>query len=99
MLTFHRSREMAPHAGEIFQELNRSLVSCQKNFSGFPRATVYLHSDREEPDVLLGAVNSLFEREVVPLHPHLEKPGCATDHFHWRLRGLVAAVGAAERMM
>ena len=99
-LTFHRVREVEPMPERIFQELNRSLVSCQENFPGFRRAAVCLHTDWEEPAALQEAVGSAFEREVAPLHPHLEDLVAPGAQLPTRdLRGMVAAVGAAERMM
>lgn len=99
-LTYHRSRETEPQASGIFQELNRTLVSCQKNFPAFGRATVYLHSNWDERAELLEALRSSFERDLLPLQPHLEKLlGSSTGLSSGGVQGLVAAVGAAERMM
>lgn len=99
-LIYSRSRETAPQASGIFQELNRTLVSCQKNFPAFGRATVYLHSNWDERAELLEALRSSFERDLLPLHPHLEKLlGPSAGLSSSGVQGLVAAVGAAERMM
>ncbi|MBE0596300.1 MAG: pilus assembly protein PilM [Desulfuromonadales bacterium] len=100
VLTFHRSREVESTPVRIFQELNRSLVSCQENFPVFRRAAVFVHCDSEERLGLLDALRSAFEQEVISLDPHLAKLGVSESQQlprgAWEL---VAAVGAAERMM
>jgi type IV pilus assembly protein PilM len=97
---FHRAREIQADPAHLFRELTRSMVGCQENFSGFRRAAVFFHSDSRDRDPFLQAVRSAFEREVVPLDPHLDRMAqVPLDLPPWQARGLVAAVGAAERMM
>lgn len=100
MLNFHRCREVGDDPAALFQELTRSLVSCQENFPAFRRAAVYLHSDRKDAKDLLSPLQLIFERDVVLLNPHLERllPPAGTAAAT-RGRSLVAAIGAAERMM
>lgn len=99
-LAFHRAREIRTDPAHLFRELTRSMVGCQENFPAFRRAGVFFHSDSREPAPFLQAVRSAFEREVVLLDPHLDRMAQAPlDLPPWQARGLVAAVGAAERMM
>lgn len=100
VLSFHRTRRVEAVPAQVFREINRSLVGCRERFPGFRRAAVSVHSDWEEPAPLLDALRSAFEREVVLLDPHLERLAAAPlDLPPARIRGLAAAVGAAERMM
>jgi type IV pilus assembly protein PilM len=100
ILVFHRAREIQADPARLFRELTRSMVGCQENFPGFRRAAVFFHSDSPDRAHLLEAVKSAFEREIVPLDPHLDRMAQgALDLPPWQARGLVAAVGAAERMM
>lgn len=100
IVTFHRSREVESTPVRIYQELNRSLVSCQESFPAFRRAAVFVHCASEERPGLLEALQSVFEQEVTPLDPHLEKLACPDSKLLARdAWGLVAAVGAAERML
>ncbi|MFA5516513.1 MAG: hypothetical protein WDA20_09530 [Desulfuromonadales bacterium] len=100
ILAFHRSREVAPDPAGVYREVNRTLVGCRERFPRFARATVFLHSTWEEDGQLLAALQSAFERNPVPLQSQQE---ILSGHVFGRnpgeMRGLVAAVGAAERMM
>lgn len=100
VLNFHRCREVGADPSAVFKELNRSLVSCQENFPAFRRAAVYLHSDWKEVKDFLLPLQLVFEREIVLLNPHLERllPPAGTSAAT-QGRSLVAAIGAAERMM
>jgi type IV pilus assembly protein PilM len=101
VLAFHRSRQLQASPLQVFQELSRSVVGCQENFPGFRRAAVFLHSDWPDRQRLADVVRSALGREeVAELSPHLErlvppslpvKPGSFPS--------LVAAVGAAERLL
>lgn len=100
VMNFFRCREVGADPAQVFQELNRSLVSCQENFPAFRRAAVFLHSDWKDARDLLAPLQSVFERDVVLLNPHLERllpPAGTTAALQGR--SLVAAIGAAERMM
>jgi type IV pilus assembly protein PilM len=101
VLVFHRAREVQTSPVRVFQELSRSVVGCHENFPGFRRATLFLHSDWPDRQPLVDAVSSAFERdEVVQLEPHLERIAAPAPHMtSGSLRSLVAAVGAAERML
>jgi len=101
MLVFHRAREVAPSPRQLFQELSRSVVGSLDQFPGLRRAKLYLHSDWPEPTPLEEAVRSAFERpDLVLLDPHLERlAGGEQPRGAREAHALVAAVGAAERMM
>lgn len=99
ILNFHRCREVGTDPASVFQELNRSLVSCQENFPAFRRAAVFLHSDWKDVKDFLSPLQSVFEREVVLLNPHLEHLLPPVGTAAAAGRSLVAAIGAAERMM
>jgi len=101
VLAFHRTREVQSSPKRVFQELSRSVVGCRDSFPGFRRASLCLHSDWAERQPLVDALRSAFERdEVVQLEPHLERLAePSLKVISGNLRSLVAAVGAAERML
>lgn len=99
-LALHRCREIDYDPQRVFQEINRSLAGSRETHPGLPRAKVFLHSDWDERDALLGALGGAFEKEIFLLDPKLAElaatPSAPTDR---KLSSLVAAVGAAARMM
>lgn len=101
MLVFHRAREVAPSPQQLFQELSRSVVGSLEQFPGLRRAKLYLHCDWPEHADLEVAVRSAFERpDLVLLDPHLERlTGVEQSIREREAHDLVAAIGAAERMM
>ncbi len=100
ILTFSRVTDVAIDPARVFYEINRSLVGLRGAHPGFRRTAVFLHSDWEDPQPLKEAVASAFECVVVLLDPHLDRLTAAPLSFSPpRARGLLAAVGAAERMM
>jgi len=101
VLVFHRAREVETSPGRVFQELSRALVSCQESFPAFRRAAVFLHTDRADREPLMEALCSVFERDdIVQLDPHLERLAHPSlEVASGSIRSLVAAVGAAERLM
>jgi len=100
-LVFHRTREVETSPARVFQELSRALISCQESFPAFRRATVFLHTDRTEGGALAQALCSVYERDdIVLLDPHLERLAHPSlEVASESVRSLVAAVGAAERLM
>jgi type IV pilus assembly protein PilM len=100
-LVFHRARDVQASPVRVFQELSRSVVGCHEKFPGFRRATLFLHSDWPDRQPLVDALRSAFERdEVVQLEPHLERLAAPSLQVKsGSLGSLVAAVGAAERML
>ncbi len=99
-LAFCRVKDVASDPSTVFHEVNRSLVGLREGQPAFRRASVFLHCDREGREALQQALQSLFEREVVLLDPRLDRmvvPG--TQLPRTQPFALVAAIGAAERMM
>ena len=101
VLEFHRSKAGMEDAEQVFQEINRSLVSYRSSHSSLARAIVFLQTDWEDVETLNLAVASAFEHEVQLLPSPLatltgqEKLNLsATD-----ASGMAAAIGAAESLM
>lgn len=101
VLVFHRAREVETSPARVFQELSRALVSCQESFSAMRRAPVFLHTDQTDREPFAEALRSVFERDdIVLLDPHLERLAHPSlEVASGSIRSLVAAVGAAERLM
>jgi len=101
VLVFHRAREVETSPTRVFQELSRALVSCQESFSAMRRAPVFLHTDQADREPFAEALRSVFERDdIVLLDPHLERLAHPSlEVASGSIRSLVAAVGAAERLM
>lgn len=96
VLRFCRAREMEPGADRLVQELHRTRISCHNEFPGSARCGVFLHTTAPEDESLRETVASVFEREVVlPAPPR----GAIAQITERQYRELVAAIGAAERMM
>ena len=100
ILTFSRVADVALDPARVFYEINRSLVGLRGAQPGLRRTAVFLHSDWDDPSPLKDAVGLAFDCDVVLLDPHLERLTAAPLNFSpSRARALLAAVGAAERMM
>jgi type IV pilus assembly protein PilM len=99
-LMFHRSREIGHDLDMVFRELTRSLVAAREACPGLRRSQLFVHTDWLEQEPLREALRLLFEREPTLLDPHLQRLTEGNiDLPDWRARGLVAAVGAAERLI
>lgn len=97
---YHRFRQVGDDSSTIFQEVSRALVGAQKDYPGLKRAEVFLQSDLAETDLVIDTLRAAFQREVVLLDPHIDRIASQpSDWPKWRLRGLAAAVGAAEEMI
>lgn len=101
VLVFHRARDVQDSPVRVFQELSRSAVGCHEKFPGFRRAPLFLHSDWSDQQPLAETARSALERdELVLLEPHLGRLAApALPVLPENSRSLVAAVGAAERML
>ncbi len=99
-LAFHRSRVVGTDVEDIYREINRSLAGEKEKMTGLSRASVYLHTNHDNPEELRQALGGLFDNEPSLLNPALEKlstePLSLTDR---QAHSLVTAVGAAERLM
>lgn len=97
---YHRFRKVGDDRSAIFQEISRALVGAQEDYPGLKRAEVFLQSDLAETDGVLDIFRAVFQRDVVLLDPHIDRISSQpSDWPKWRLRGLTAAVGAAEQMI
>lgn len=99
-LSFHRSREVERDGRAVFDELHRSLAGVRESAPGIRRAAVFVHSDWSEREELADALTALFDQDVVWLDPHLERISTGRiDLPPAAARDLVAAIGAAERLI
>ena len=97
---YHRFRQVGNDSSTIFQEISRALVGAQKDFPGLKRAEVFLQCDLAETAMVIDTLRAAFQREVILLDPHIDRIASQpSDWPEWRLRGLAAAVGAAEQMI
>jgi len=97
---YHRFRMVGDDSSAIFQEISRALVGAQEDYPGLKRAEVFLHCDLAETEGVIDIFRAAFQREVVLLDPHVDRIASQpSDWPKWRLRGLTAAVGAAEQMI
>lgn len=98
--SFHRHKRVSTDPQEIFNEINLSFAAIRERHPGYHRAAVFLHTDWVEHAGLQDALRAAFERDVILLDAKVErlaaKPGPpGVTHG----QSLVAAIGAAERLM
>jgi len=99
-VVFQRCRVVGDSPEKMFQEINRSLAGARELHPEISRARVYLHSDWQETSALEAAAATVFEKDVPRLAPRFDHFGAVDLGVpEWRVRALVAAAGAAERMM
>ena len=97
---YHRFRTVGDDSSAIFQEISRALVGAQGDYPGLKRAEVFLQSDLPETEGIIDIFRAAFQRDIVLLDPHIDRIASQpSDWPKWRLRGLTAAVGAAEQMI
>lgn len=97
---YHRFRMVGDDNSTIFQEISRALVGAQEDYPGLKRAEVFLQCDQAETAGVIDIFRAAFQREVVLLDPHIDRIASQpSDWPKWRLRGLTAAVGAAEQLI
>ena len=97
---YHRFRMVGDDSALIFQEISRALVGAQEDYPGLKRAEVFLQTDLAETDGVIDIMRAAFKCEVILLDPHIDRIASQpSDWPKWRLRGLTAAVGAAEQMI
>lgn len=100
MPIFFRTRDVQDDPALVFQELSRSLAGQVEARPAIGRSPVFLHCDWPEPAAAAAAVASAFGREPSLLEANLQQLGApALDLSPWRERSLVAAIGAAERLL
>ncbi len=97
---FYRHKRVVVDPEEVFKEINMSFASIRENYPGFHRAAVFLHCDWAERDALIEALKAAFERDVVVLDPKVERLAVKPlPSGEVASPNLVAAIGAAERLM
>jgi type IV pilus assembly protein PilM len=100
LLGFFRACDIQSDPALIFQELNRSLAGQKEKFPGFGRSPVFVHCDWPETGEVMAAVNSVFGRDSALLEAEVQQLTTVPLELPaWRLRGLAAAIGAAERLL
>lgn len=96
---YHRFRMVGDDRTAIFQEISRVLVGIQETYPGLKRAAIFLQCDFVDTDEVMDIIRAAFQREVVLLDPHIDRIASQpSDWPKWRMRGLTAAVGAAEQL-
>lgn len=97
---FHRHKRIDADPQALFNEVNLSFAAIRESLPGFARAGVFLHTDWPDPSALLAALEGAFERDVVLLDPKIERVAAGTLPVGVvGNRRLVAAIGAAERLL
>jgi type IV pilus assembly protein PilM len=97
---FHRHKRVSNDPQEIFNEINLSFAAVRERYPGYHRATVFLHTDWVERSALMEALTAVFERDVILLDPKVERLVVKLGILgETNGRSLVAALGAAERLM
>lgn len=93
---YFRSKVIVRDVESVFQELSRTLVAVAKPFPAVKKASVFMHTDWEESEVLLEALQGCFGKDVQVLDLY-RLFNDRIDHAQPQL--LAAAIGAAERLM
>jgi type IV pilus assembly protein PilM len=100
ILGFFRACDIKSDPALVFQELSRSLAGQKENFPGIGRSPVFVHCDWPETGEILAAVNTVFGHGATLLEADVQQLATVPlDLPVWRLRGLAAAIGAAERLL
>lgn len=100
VLVFHRSREIDDQVEAVYQEINRTLAGCREAHPGLTRSPVYLHCIDDSCAEVHEALRALFDRDIALLEPHLERMMPLPLVFKaGQDKALVAAIGAAERLL
>ena len=101
ILIFSRLRTIHQDPRQVFQELNRTLVTYRHELSAFNRLAVYLHSDWPDQEALMQAVNSVFDQDVQCLISPVSKlmNGHQLSFGGAQASRMAAALGVAESMI
>ncbi len=97
-LRYQRVRDVGAEPTVLFREVTRTLAEASVHHPGLQRCPVFAHLDPGLDGALTGALRAAVEREVHPLDPQVRRfagsvAGLSADG------GLLAALGAAERLM
>lgn len=97
-LHYQRVRDVAAEPTVLFREVTRTLAEASAHHPGLQRCPVFAHLDPGLDEALTGVLRAAVEREVHQLDPQVRRfagtvGGVSADG------GLLAALGAAERLM
>ncbi len=99
-LCYQRVSEFKADPQRIFREINRTLVEAYKKFPAMKRCAVLAHVDPDMEGEIDNLLSAAFEREVKFLDPALKRfDGAVRTGGLQPVGSVVAALGAAERMM
>jgi len=102
ILDFFRVKSVGVDPERVFREINRSLVNYRSEHPLHSRTRIYLHSDWQDQDQLLQAVQSSFDGDVHVLPGPLSQLKDNGDKLvisECEKSSLAAALGAAERQL
>lgn len=100
ILCYQRVREFRLSPERAFSEINRTLVEAYESFPSMKRCPVFAHVDPALSAEIDKLLSSAFEREVKCLDPALKRfSGEGRTGGLQPVGSVVAALGAAERMM
>jgi type IV pilus assembly protein PilM len=99
-LCYQRVCELRNDPQQTFREINRTLVEAYKTFPATKRCAIFAHVDLDAEGDMENLLSAAFEREVKCLDPGLKRFGGEGKTGGLQPVGsVVAALGAAERMM
>ncbi|MBE0577275.1 MAG: hypothetical protein IH613_15455 [Desulfuromonadales bacterium] len=99
-LCYQRVSEFKADPQRTFHEINRTLVEAYKTFPAMQRCIVLAHVDPEMEADMDKLLTAAFDREIKYLDPSLKRFSDAGNTAGLQPVGsVVAALGAAERMM
>jgi type IV pilus assembly protein PilM len=99
-LCYQRVSEFKANPERTFREINRTLVEAYESFPAMKRCAVFAHVDPEMEGDIDKLLFAAFEREVKCLDPALKRfSGSIKTGGLQPVGSVVAALGAAERMM
>jgi type IV pilus assembly protein PilM len=99
-LCYQRVSVLKADPQRIFREINRTLVEAYKSFPAMKRCAVLAHVDPDMEGEIDNLLSAAFEREVKFLDPALKRfDGAVRTGGLQPVGSVVAALGAAERMM
>lgn len=99
-ICYQRVSEFKSNPERIFSEINRTLAEAYKTFPVMKRCAVLAHVDPDMEGDIDKLLSAAFEREVKCLDPSLKRfSGAGKTGGLQPVGSVVAALGAAERMM
>lgn len=95
-LVYARSKVVGNQSQGLFQELSRTLVSAGGSFPAMRKASVFLHTDSDDLETVRSTVEGCFDKSIHNLDPQKYS---GLELRNAKPQALVAALGAAERLM